>query len=46
MEKDKRLVETSWWEELGRKWVGGRKRLWVKLGLALVGRAILSKSLV
>ena len=46
MEKDKRLVETSWWEELGRKWVGGRKRLWVKLGLALVGRAILSKSLI
>ena len=46
MDEDKRLVETSWWEELGRKWVGGRKRLWVKLGLALVGRAILSKSLV
>ena len=46
MGEDKRLVETSWWEEEGKKWVGGKKRLWVKLGLALVGRAMLSKSLI
>ena len=36
MDEDKRLVETSWWEELA---VG-------KLGLALVGGAMLSKSLI
>ena len=35
MEKDKRLIEASWWE-----------RLKGKLGLVLMGRAMLSKSLI
>ena len=36
MEKDKRLMEASWWERV----------TWGKLGLGLMGRAILNKSLV
>ena len=35
MEKDKRLMEASWWE-----------RLWGKLGLVLMGRVMFSKSLI
>ena len=36
MEKDKRLMEASWWERLTEG----------KLGLVLMGRAMLSKSLI
>ena len=40
MDKDKRLMEASWWER-GGNWV-----LRGKLGLVLMGRAMLNKSLI
>ena len=40
MDKDKRLMEASWWER-GENWV-----LRGKLGLVLMGRAMLNKSLI
>ena len=42
------ILSALWWRRIRGLWklLGGRDWLWVKLGLDLVGRAMLSKSLI